>query len=247
MRPTFVRLALLAPLALLTGCGGAQRADGIGDPAPPAPRIHELTTTGAFVWQWPAPASLMPHEARSGAVLRTVGDRESLHHFTFTRSGDAWLLDVEGLRRTFYRLRDGEVVVGREDDLLENARVEYEPAIVVLPRDGAETREQRVTMRVLTLDGSKQRDRGTMVYRVDVLGSITITTPAGGLTAVALRSVREIDLNLADVRVESLEAYAPGDGPVAEWSQREVRMLGLFTTRSAERLERAPRAGAPGG
>ena len=87
--------------------------------------------------------------------------------------------------------------------------------------------------------GKRKRDAGRITYRLRVIGRAPVVTPAGTTDSVIVRMTREMDLGLAEVKIDTVRAWAPGAGVVAEVSDRRVRALGLLSRHSRYVTERA--------
>jgi hypothetical protein len=233
---------LVLAVATMRGCGPKPVDRVIPLPLGDAVTIDRLAAGLGTLEPRPfdqPPARLMPDTTVTGTFRSTDRGRETRVPFSLSPHGDGWVLTVEGLQATYLAINDrGDLVMPREDDFTENARVDYDPALVVVP--AGQTRyegESRMTVR--SLDGEQQRDRGTVEYLVETLGEHRLATPDGEHAAVIVRMSRLLRLSLAQVEVIGVDAYGEQAGPLAEHSERTVRALGgLYTDRSVSSLER---------
>ena len=246
MRDT--RSPLLAPLfaaVLLGGCrsAGTEPAAVAARPAGDAPRIQEIATAPPAKpgdLRLPDPASLMPRSEVRGAFQRTPASKAGRFDARWSRKGDGWVLEIEGLRRSHYAIdAEGNVVVTRDEDLTERVAVDYTPGVIVLPRAADAAVDREVAMVVRHLHNGSERDRGVCRYSVLPMGNRDVATPAGGYAATLFRVRRSIDLRLADATVDAVTAWSSGLGIVAEHVERDVRPLGVFRSQSRYTLERS--------
>lgn len=148
-----------------------------------------------------------------------------------------WVLSVGELRRIYLSAQaDGSVVVAREEDSRENVAVTYTPTLRMLPSrlTPHHVEEFDCQMVVRDLKDQSVRDKGDCRYSVEYLGEQRVQTPAGEFTAHMVRSTRQMNLNLASVRVTILSAYVPQRGNVLERVEETRRMLGLFSSKATE-------------
>lgn len=185
--------------------------------------------TGSLRW---TDSPLAERRGRSVAfrLTRTDGDD----------AAERWLLELAGATRSILvRGPDGSIGVEREEDPAEDAVVLYQPAILSLPARLTADRPivQESSVRVLSARSGRERARGTVRVEATLLGRGTVDTPAGRFEAVWVRVVREMDLNLARVRVVIDSAYAR-QMRVVNRVEQTTRTLGVFgdTTLSQTRL-----------
>lgn len=136
----------------------------------------------------------------SGTFCHTTstGARDDFR-FQLGTDGRCWMLIIGDLRAVHLgRADNGDLVVEREEDWVDKARVEYDPALVVLPAsiDQGSRRKGTVKMVVKSLDGATVRDRGTCWYSVEVIWRATIAVPGGRFQACLVREQRHIKLAL---------------------------------------------------
>ncbi len=227
-------LALLVLLSInLAGCAASSRA-----PSHPETAARPTSIT-------PIPADkLIPATDASGAFQVMVGpDKGAIRPFTRTFKNGKWVIFEKGDHRGFYHLdKQGRIILDREDDLHENVQVDYDPGIVVLPAivgNGSPLPSGKVTMIVKNLKTGRQRDHGTCTYQLTRIRREKLTTPAGTFDTYLVEQKRHLVLNLASVDLTIHTAYAPGVGTVLDTLWQTIHVLGLLTTHSYRRVERA--------
>jgi DUF3108-like len=133
---------------------------------------------------------------------------------------------------------DGSLLIAADVDFTQAAHVDYDPPLRRLPATlkPGEAYEGESKMVVKHTANGAVRDQGTCAYKVELIESRAVDTPAGRFDAAIVRMTRSIKLNLAQVEVTIVTAYAPGVGVVAEYVDRNTKALGLFTIQSREKL-----------
>lgn len=201
-------------------------------------RMRELAPVHASI----DPARLMPETSREGWVVRTSADglkRGLPYKLRVTDEG--WTLTVKRLRRVYYRLdEEGNLVVTKKKNFIEDVVVVYHPPMVVIPARitrGAR-RDGQTRMVIKGLDGQTVHDAGTNEYSVKILGRARVRTPAGVFEAYVTRMTRTVEMRLADMTMQVTRAYVPGRGKVAEAATQRVTVLGLSSEKSHYRMER---------
>ncbi|MFP4145510.1 MAG: hypothetical protein ACLFV3_10240 [Phycisphaeraceae bacterium] len=233
-----LRLAGLAMIIFAAAAGSCA-----GPQAQPPSEVPLLTSEAETIP--PADATeLFPLEQRTMTFRVTEGDEQGQEvTYQLRPEGDHWVLSAEGRGKTFFRQNEqGDIVIFREDNVAEQVSVRYDPGITMLPaqvRPG-ETWEGESQMVVMHLDKDKVRDQGTVNYRLDLTARGSVEAPARQYRgAYLVASHRDIDLNLADAKVDIFSAYVPGTGQVAERVEQQRKVLGMFGSQSVEQMERA--------
>ena len=219
-------LAVLTLLPLPAGC--APRP--VIDPAATLQPCGPVTAEQLFALE------------RRSAVYRLsegVGNNRRLTYELAADGAPGWWRQMFGDRSAALLERDdrGGLSLVAEDDLREAVHVEYDPPLAWLPHEMHMNRPAVGTsdMTVRRLSDGKLRDRGTCRYQIELLGKQTVKTDAGSFPCHIVRTIRQIDLRLATVRVDIWAAYTPGHGLVAERVRRDLKALGLFES-GTERL-----------
>jgi len=187
---------------------------------------------------------LLPASDAHGAFKVMTGSHKGdLRDFTRTFKDGKWTIMEKGDHRGFYhRGKDGQIILDREDDFEENVRVDYDPGIVVIPAvvGGKDPLPHgKVKMIVKNLKTGHQRDHGTCTYKFTGVQKKRLKTPAGSFDVYVIEQKRHLDLNLANVDVTIHTGYAPGEGTVLDAVWQTMHTLGIFTSHSHSRLERA--------
>ncbi len=201
-----------------------------------------------------AAVRLMALQPRERQVLRTSEGQESqvfdydvellnendVSEQAEVDSSNEWVLNLKNHRRIYVReTEDGGMEVFREEDVSEQVRLEYQPAIKVMPAQvhpGTLT-SGTVDVTVYNLKNGHKRDHGTCEYRVEAIERRMVQKPeqvSSGETdltakstkqrpAYILREHRELDLGLADATITVETAYMPGEGRVTWEVRRETR------------------------
>jgi len=228
--------AILSAALLTIGCAGIAPQDlssgeGLGGsslrPAEPLPA-----------------ATLYPPIEITGLIERTPGHRppggpRTLRYHEQATDPHQWQHHLDGVRtRTLTRTQDGAILITSETELAEAVVVTYTPPMVMLPAQVAMNQpiRSKTRMAVHRLSNGSLQDHGWCQYQVELLGTQKIITPTGTREAYIVRTQRQIDLKLAQVRVTSLAAYVPDQGWVAEKIERITKPLRLFEIKQTETL-----------
>lgn len=221
-------LALVLPLAMI-GCTAPPSATpmpGVNATQPNAKPIQPIAATKLF-----------PLSPRQGAfAVRENGKPPRTVPFQLQKHGDYWILS-DPQNRTYLRQADnGDLVIFREDDARQQVRIDYDPAIVMLPARITPTSRPhgQVKMIVHNLSNGKVRDQGTCDYTIAPIGQVRVKTPAGVYETYHLRTTRKINLHLANAEVTLDTSYAPGVGQVAQVVKQHTQALGLFGSDSTQ-------------
>ena len=154
---------------------------------------------------------------------------------------DEAVMTVEGVREmTWRRDEQGAVMILETTDHLEQVRVVYEPALMVVParmRVG-EVRQQEVEMNVYRLDDGSRRAGGSGTIEVELISAGRFDTPMGRVEGFHVRERHDLHLSLARVNVQVDTIYGRDMGPVRKSTLRRTRALGLFASEEREVLER---------
>lgn len=251
--PLAARLFAVGAAALaalhLAGCGPDHAAVPATRPAASSPA--DAATRPAQT-PWPAPATapwVIPGQPLKGAELFRLHSAEGAYDIAhddaltpnvpYTLTPDeqgGWILSIGELRRVYMREEEGAVLVTREEELDENVSITYTPALRMLPASLTLNRPQEFDCQVVVrnLKDQSVRDKGDCRYSVEYIGEQRVQTPSGEHVASIVRSTRQINLNLASVRVALQTAYVPARGAVVQRVEEVRRMLGLFSSRSVE-------------
>jgi hypothetical protein len=188
-------------------------------------------------------AALMPSAPVTGSFTFTEGKQAGqTDPYSMEPTADGWVFSIEEQGRVYMHLEpDGSLAISREDDLLEQVRVEYEPAIIVLPahvgRD--ELPSGQVQMTVWSLKTDQKQAEGLCDYQVTHIWASTLKSSTGALATYNIRQKRQIDLKIVQVELTLDSSFAAGMGYVAGADWRVERALGLWTRRIHNRAERS--------
>ncbi len=223
-------------MMLAGGCAAGESKQQATDSPPTIDRVLEATLTPVSRVD---PAAMLSRGDKSGVFLRSepAGGAREVSYRAAQADGGEWVVTLEGQSRAVYRLDDaGNLRVVREEDPRQDAAAVYSPGLIVLPGEAVSARGEASVV-IESLSGHR-RDGGEVTYEVEVLGRTAVAGPGGVADAVVVRMTRTMDLRLADVRVESVRAWAEGGGIVAETVDRRVRALGFLSSRVRFMLER---------
>jgi len=167
-----------------------------------------------------------------------------------------WVVDV-------VREADGEISILREVELGESRRVEYDPPLAMLPSAlvmGEPT--QRVSVvRLYDHDSGQLQASGTCTAVYRLLGTKPLALPGelswdtsmdtsggasggksgGSVTAYIVQTDRRFDLPWVKVDMQILSGYVPGEGAVAGWTRRDMKLLGVLPVSREESVVRVRR------
>ena len=208
-------------LCVVVGCA-ARQPQPVPMPTPPAEQIAQAV----------AATQVFPLRRRSYELILSTPEHEDRPlNVTVTKQGEFWVMTIAERSSMFIQqLPTGDLAIMRETDLRENVRIEYQPAIVLLPAKLAAgvTRQGQVQMTVYNLDTGQQRAKGTSHYQINVAGLQPVETANGPINAWVVHTRRDMDLSFADAHVTLETAYAPMLGQVYEQAQVRTVTLGLF-------------------
>ena len=183
-------------------------------------------------------AELNPLKPGSARITYTQGSHKgkTVTMTTQAGEGDIWIQAVESIRTMKLRQVDGQCLMPSEEDVTENVSITYAPPFVLLPArvEAGHKHQGKTTMTVSNLKTGKERDRGPCSYTVELLGMQTIATPAGRFEAYLFRTVREIDLSLAKVKVTIHTAHVPERGIVMTRVEQNTRAIGFISMNKKE-------------
>ncbi|MCX5658939.1 MAG: hypothetical protein NTW19_04365 [Planctomycetota bacterium] len=242
-----VVLCAMVAIGAMPGCSGpgpvaatrpaaSQPAPTVDAPAATAPARPSVTIAAT---QPVKGADLFPLRKAAGMYDITRDDKltPGVPYKLEPDAANGWTLAIGDLRVVNLRLDpDGSVLVTREDELGDNLSVTYTPAIRMLPATLTPSQPQEFDCQLVVRSMKDQsvRDKGDCRYTVEYLGTQQVQTPAGEFTAAMVRTTRQMNLNLASVRVTMLTAYVPEKGVVVQRVEEVRRMLGLFSSKSSE-------------
>lgn len=242
----FALACLVGTLALFAGC--ATTETGTGDQAVVIPDEAETARKPAGGAATDGPirsqvepidgARLNPLKPAVATISYVEGSRKgkTARMVTKAAEGEAWEQTVESIRTMFLQQTDGQIVLPSEKDVDENVAITYDPPLVLLPAKvtAGHKHEGKSIMTVNNLKTGKERDKGPCHYSVELLGMQSIATPAGPIDAYLFRTVREIDLSLAKVKVTIHTAHAPERGIIMTRVEQNTRAIGLFSMSKKE-------------
>ncbi|MEX0775179.1 MAG: hypothetical protein WD042_05635 [Phycisphaeraceae bacterium] len=217
-------LSLMLMAALLAGCAG------------PAPMHEGALGHPDVVEALPAGGDDGPLFSLVSAtgIVRYVEGRDAGKDYEFqvARGQVGWTIRVQDKCVTYFVPSPQGLLIAREDDIKENVRVDYEPALLALPTGLSADKpyEGRAKVRIVNLTTGVQREEGDVTYRVELLGVQEVKTPAGTFRATLLRTTRHMDLALADVKVVITTAFDSELGEVAERVEQTTTALEVFET-----------------
>jgi len=216
-------LLLALCLAWLAGCHSAPTQVDLGPPYEP------ITEARAD--------ALMPLDVlnREPGVVRVTDNRgENEKPDTSTpiapdtwqlRVADYWIVDVT-------RSPDGAILITNEAELPEGQRVEYLNPLPMLPETLTLGEPLQSTTPINVYNHGPDSDAlltsGQCTQTLTLLGTRTINTPDGQITATLIQTQRKYKLPLVSVDIYILTAYVPGQGPAAGINRRVIRFLGLL-------------------
>ena len=148
---------------------------------------------------------------------------------------------IDGLRRVYYVwLRDGSLAIQKEDNLIENVKVQYDPALRVLPGkiDRTDFPKQTFDVLVYDLSNGHQKAKGKGFSAIEAVWQSRIQTPRGAKDVYILREVRELELDIAMVKVTLDTAYQEGQGEIMQMEWETRKPLNLFVENSSYKLLR---------
>ena len=185
---------------------------------------------------------LAPLEDVAGQFTEEEGKQKGkVYNFTYELSGDGIIQNIEGLRRVYYVwLRDGSLAIQKEDNLVENVKVQYDPALRILPGkiDRTDFPKQVFDVIIHDLSNGNQRAKGRGTSTIEAVWQSRIKTPLGMKDVYIVREVRELDLDVAKVKVTLDTAYEPGEGEILQMEWQSRKPLNLFVENSSYKLLR---------
>ncbi len=244
--PCFVLACLAGALVLLAGCatpetGPADKSIVIPDEPETARKPAGGSTADGPVRSQVEPiagARLNPLEPSTATIRYVEGARQgkTARMTTKAAEGETWKQMVESIRTMILQSNEGRIILAGEEDADENVAITYDPPIVLLPAKVAagHRHEGRSMMTVNHLKTGKERDKGPCHYTVELLGMQTIATPAGPIDAYLFRTVREINLSLARVKVTIHTAHAPDRGIIMTRVEQNTRAIGFISMNKKE-------------
>ncbi len=185
-------------------------------------------------------SNILPHrELIEGRVQvirrRNQYDPETAdRHFSARWINDEWITTIEKNNRfALSQSSDGDIVLTWEEDFREGVRIEYTPAIIILPAQlnhAADMGERVVDMTVSNRETGSPVDQGTCTYTLTRIQPATFKlTEQSNHSAVRLRQKRRIDLQTADADIVIDSTWLPEIGLVAEEVWEKRRTMGLLS------------------
>ena len=138
---------------------------------------------------------------------------------------------------------DKSAALIEENDFSQNAKVLYDPPIIVIPNDLSIKTHEPTThqMTVMSIDGKSKRDQGTCTVELQIMGMQKITTPDGQYNAMLIKESRQLKLGLAQGSVTIYNAYAPKVGLIGHRVETNLVTLGFIPLNNTLELKRPPR------
>lgn len=239
--------------AVLAGC--AAEGDKVGDGSGVVPDEIETSTPPATTTASPGTKQpeaktitgtmLNPLKEETVQITYTQGSHQgkTVNMVTKAAAGGAgtWQQITQGIRSMTLTNTDGQLMLLGEEDVSENVAITYAPPIVLLPAKVTAGHKHQGTskMTVKNLKTGAHRDSGPCNYTVELLGVQQITTPAGKFEAYVFRTVRQIDLSLAKVKVTIITAHVPERGIIMTRVEQNTRALGFISMNKKEEWQLA--------
>lgn len=224
----------LLSVLLFSGCGTTGTTELPRDAQGPA-----LSHDGE-PWPKVSPVEVLPDRDLAGRYAIVKNGEAVTAAFTLQRiEPGVWMLDIEGHQTARWELdAEGALRLPWQTSVDQGVRVEYEPALVLLPPKGTGVSRTEAEMTVYHLDSGKQKTAGRCMYVVSPGGPEVFAPTLERPVALYSSSERRIDVPLAEATVRAEVAYAMGKGPIATDLTRVLRPLGLFasTTESTFRV-----------
>lgn len=179
----------------------------------------------------------------SGTFMVTVNSGPSLRmsYKLVSQDGRLWIETLGQMRITYMQVSPGGgIEILEERALLEGVRVEYQPALPVLPArlEPGKPLQAVSQMTVLNLKDGQVREKGHVTYTVELVGRQWTWTPMGPVNCYILNMKRQVQLRMATSTVTVQGAYAPNQGLIGEREIRDTRVLGLIPVRREQQLRR---------
>lgn len=125
---------------------------------------------------------------------------------------------------------DGDVVLLRTLESADKVITTFSPGMLIAPREMSpgQTRVESFEMVVHPADKPGEvQARGDATVTLEHLGVERLTTPAGEIEAMKIRSVLKVKLGQAEVENTTTSWFAPGKGVVAERRRERVVVMGV--------------------
>jgi len=183
---------------------------------------------------WPkvSPVEVLPQRDVAGRYAIVKNGEATTAPFTLQQTEPGvWMLEVVGYQTARWELDGaGALRLPWQTSVDQGVRVEYEPALVLLPPKGAGVSRTEAEMTVYHLDSGKQKTAGRCEYVVSPGGPGAFEPALDAMVSLYSSSVRRIDVPLAVATVTTEVAYAKERGPIATDLTRVLRPLGLFAS-----------------
>ena len=208
------------------GCA-APGSRGVTDEAEGAALSHD-----GKPWPTVSPEEVLPKRDVAGRYEIVKDGERTTAAFTLKRvDSGVWMLEIEGHQTARWELdKEGSLRLPWQTSVDQGVRVEYEPALVLLPAKGAGVSRTEAEMTVYHLDSGEQKTAGKCAYVVSPGGPGMFEPALEERLTLYASSVRRIDVPLADATVAAEVAYAKERGPIATDLTRVLRPLGLFAS-----------------
>jgi len=146
--------------------------------------------------------------------------------------------------------RDGSLLLHEEIDRQTNTHIVYDPPIIMLPASLSDAPAQteldaaskpqgtwrESSMTVYNLGTNVKRDGGTCRYLVQIIGSETFTHGHQTRRAAVVRTVRELNLGMAQGKVTTTTAFIPNVGIAYQTIEQRLTSMGFIPIRKDERF-----------
>ena len=217
---------MLLLVLLSAGCA-APGSRGVTDEAEGAALSHD-----GKPWPTVSPEEVLPKRDVAGRYEVVKDGERTTAAFTLKRvDSGVWMLEIEGHQTARWELdQEGSLRLPWQTSVDQGVRVEYEPALVLLPAKGAGVSRTEAEMTVYHLDSGEQKTAGRCEYVVSPGGPGAFEPALDAMVALYSSSVRRIDVPLAVATVTTEVAYAKERGPIATDLTRVLRPLGLFAS-----------------
>ena len=176
----------------------------------------------------------------SGTFIVTVNSRPALRasYTLVPQDGGMWIETLDRIQITHLQASpEGGIDILQEQALEEAVRVEYRPALPLLPAqlEPGKPVQSVSQMTVLNLKDGQVREKGHVTYTVELVGRQRARTPMGPIDCHILNMTRQIQLQMVSSTVTVRGAYA-NQGLMGERQIRDTKVLGLIPVRREREL-----------